>query len=359
MPFEKQSADVSAEVAQLKQRLSRFETEAGRLKGLAYQPRENDVAITTTPKAGTTWMQQICHQLRCGAVSDPNPMRFDEISQVVPWIELAADLEQDLEADQPPLEYADRFPRFFKTHCWYDHCPRFKRTIVVLRNPFDVVQSFYHFFDGWFFDPGAIDLETFAQEFWLARGVPDASKMQNASYFVHLVSWYRHRDDPGVLIVFFEDMKEDLRREVRRVAQFLSSDIQNFDQEAIIDHAVEYSSYAFMKENECKFDEKLSKLARNEPCGLPKNAGMTATKIRSGQASASDHSNGIMSENLEALINAKWEEVVLPATGCKHYSELRAQLRSVAGIANGSRREEEIGTKIHETARNMLLHGCH
>jgi hypothetical protein len=324
---------VSDAVALLKRRLAEFETKAGRLKGLAYRPRDNDVAISTTPKAGTTWMQQICHQLRCGAVADPNPMGFDEISRVVPWLELAADQGQDLEEDQPPLGYntVNRLPRLFKTHCWYDHCPRFKRTIVVLRNPCDVVMSFYHFFEGWFFAPGEIDLETFAREFWLARGVPDESKMQNASYFVHLVSWYNHRADPGVLIIFFEDMKEDLRREVRRVARFLSTDAQNFDETAIIDHAVQHSSFSYMKEHESQFDEKLSKLARNEACGLAKNAGMGATKIRSGKVGSTTTFNGTirnrtMSKELEASIQAKWEEVVWPVTGCKTYAELRSQL---------------------------------
>lgn len=326
MPFELGAAavQVSDEVALLKQRLSGFETEQGRLKGLAYRPRANDVAISTTPKAGTTWMQQICHQLRCAAVADPNPMEFDEISQVVPWIELAQDQGQDLEVDQPPLGYGNRLPRLFKTHCWYNHCPKFPKTIVVLRNPVDVVKSFYRFFEGWFFEAGAIDMDAFADEFWLARGIPDETKMQNASYFVHLVSWYAHRDDPNVLLVCFEDMKEDLKREVTRVAKFLSTDQQNFDQDAIIEHAVNHSTYSFMKENESKFDEKLSKLARNEACGLAKDAGMTSTKIRSGQINGQDE---VMSKHLELKIQSKWEEIVLPVTGCKTYSDLRMYLR--------------------------------
>ena len=57
-------------------------------------------------------MQQICHQLRTGG-----DMEFEEISQVVPWIELEHDQGQDLEAEQVAP------PRCFKTHCWYDHCP--------------------------------------------------------------------------------------------------------------------------------------------------------------------------------------------------------------------------------------------
>jgi hypothetical protein len=62
MPFEEQNLNTQddANVALMKQRLSGFETEQGRLLGLSYVPlRQDEVVITTTPKAGTTWTQQV------------------------------------------------------------------------------------------------------------------------------------------------------------------------------------------------------------------------------------------------------------------------------------------------------------
>jgi len=59
MPFEESSNEHSEVISLMKTRLSGFETEEGRSKGLAYVPKSPDeIAITTTPKAGTTWMQQ-------------------------------------------------------------------------------------------------------------------------------------------------------------------------------------------------------------------------------------------------------------------------------------------------------------
>ena len=69
MPFEyrksdDQPNDQATAITKMKERLSKFETEEGRLKGFRFAPRKTDVFIVASPKAGTTWMQQITHQLR-------------------------------------------------------------------------------------------------------------------------------------------------------------------------------------------------------------------------------------------------------------------------------------------------------
>jgi len=316
MPFE-QSTSSSDIVELMKQRLSGFETEQGRLKGLEYRPKSKDeVIISTSPKAGTTWMQQICHQLRARG-----DMNFYEISQVVPWLELAHDLHQDLSA--PQYGHDEDMPRIFKTHAWQGHCPVGCKVIVVIRDPMDVVLSFYKFFENWFFEEGTISVDDFCREFWLARGVPN-SRMNNASYFVHLASWYKCRHDPNVLIVCFEDLKDDLKVQVERVAKFMSNEKHNFFQDDIVRTAVEFSSFVFMTENKSKFDEKLTKLGRNEACGLPRDAGMQQTKLNEGRVGAGIQK---LSKELQQAIQQKWADVVGQETGCATYEELRVALR--------------------------------
>jgi hypothetical protein len=128
----------TATIRAMKERLSRFDTSEGRRRGLvAFRPRPTDVLIVTTPKAGTTWMQQIVHQLRTGGDDD-----FDEISRVVPWLELSHDIGMDIDAEQ-----RGGF-RAFKTHACVEHAPQGARTIVVVRDYVDVCASFYRFFSG-------------------------------------------------------------------------------------------------------------------------------------------------------------------------------------------------------------------
>ena len=237
MAIELYNSTDSEVIKTLKQRVLRLMTLEGRLKGLNFAPRPTDLFIVTTPKAGTTWLQQMVHQLRTGG-----DMEFTEITEVIPYLEEAHDMNLDVHAEQKA------FPRCYKTHCWYDHCPKGGRYIVCLREPCAVAYSHFKFFIGWFLSPGEVSLEEFVQSYWLVRGAPQ-SKMDEASYFHHLASWWPHRNDPNVLLLFFEDMKEDLESAVRAVAEFMG-----IPDEGRIKVALEMSTFSFMKQHEDQFN---------------------------------------------------------------------------------------------------------
>mgnify|MGYP006106644021 CR=1 FL=1 len=57
--------------------------------------RPTEVVITPFAKCGTTWIQQIVHTLRTRGDTD-----FDNISRVGSWIETAASLVLNLDAEQ-------------------------------------------------------------------------------------------------------------------------------------------------------------------------------------------------------------------------------------------------------------------
>lgn len=101
------------------------------------------------PSAGRRGSNKWCTV--CGRVAD---LDFDDISRVVPWIETAADLGLDLDGSQRGE------PRAFKSHLPYNQVPAGARYIVSLRGPRDALVSAYRFFEGWFFEPGSIDIET-------------------------------------------------------------------------------------------------------------------------------------------------------------------------------------------------------
>lgn len=304
---------VSPAIAALRQRLSGWETDEGRLKGLRdFKPRARDVLIVTTPKAGTTWAQQIVHQLRTrceGSISED----FEEISEVIPFLETAYDLGMDV--NNSKQDEFELFPRAFKTHAWYPHCPKGARYIYVIREPLDVVVSFFKFFEGWFFQPGELSLEEFAESFWLRRGAPGLDDwMTNASVWDHLLSWWPLRHEPNVLFLFYEDLLADLRGQVLRVAKFLEISPDG----ALIDKVTERSSFGYMKQRERQFDEHLGKLARNEAMGLPRDAGLHNSKVRAGGGGKE-----ALPPRLKEEILSRWRRQVGEATGHETYASMR------------------------------------
>src|SRR6476620_10468462 len=136
-------------LGELGERMAAFVSPEGYAAGLAFVPRPTDVVIAPFAKCGTTWLQQMVHSLRTGGDLD-----FDDVSRVVPWIETAQDLGLDLDAEQRGE------PRAFKSHLSYDQVPADARYIVSIRDPRDALVSAYRFFEGWFFEPGSIDIET-------------------------------------------------------------------------------------------------------------------------------------------------------------------------------------------------------
>jgi hypothetical protein len=285
-------------VPELWQVMSRFSSAEGMARGRAFAPRPSDVFIATYPKCGTTLMQQIVHGLRTHGDMD-----FEDISGVVPWLELALDCGMD------PTHEQRADPRAFKTHLDWEGLPKGGKAIYLLREPEATLVSFYHFFSGWFFEPGALDLETFALEFVLAReGAGD--------YWTHLVSWWPHRKEPDVLYLFYEDVVRDLVGTVRLVAEFIG--VETGDDR--LEVATRQAGLDFMRRYPDRWEDRLLRQKRNHVMGLPATAG--STKVRPEGAV---HSVEEMSESVRIAWRARWREVVEPVTGCASYEELRRQ----------------------------------
>ena len=273
-------------------------TSAGYAEGLAFVPHPSDVIIASYAKCGTTWLQQMAHSLRTGGDLD-----FDDISVVVPWIETASDLGLDLDAAQRGE------PRVFKSHLAFDEVPSGARYIISVRDPRDALVSAYRFFEGWFFEPGSIDIETLGRERFV----------DGRSYYTHLASWLPHRHDPNVLLLAYEHMKEDHEDAVRRVAEFIGvgTDAQRL---AI---ACQESSLASMKLHQDKYDDKLMRERSELVCGLP--SGSASSKVRAGEVGAYRVE---LSETLVHELDATWHETITADFGITSYDALLELLKA-------------------------------
>ncbi|MFN8493062.1 MAG: sulfotransferase domain-containing protein [Caldilineaceae bacterium] len=249
-------------IAEMQESLKALETEESRQRGHLFQPKASDIIISPYEKSGTTWVQQIAHGLRTRGDMD-----FDDISRVAPWIENAHDLGQDLNAPQRG------HPRLFKSHLsWYD-VPKGGCYIVPVRDPKDVVVSYYRFLEGWFFEPGSISITTWANE-ELKR---DRAK---EGYWHHLISWWEQRHRENVLLLCYENMKTDLPGTIRRIAQFMGIGLDA----SLFDIVLRQSSFQFMLAHKDKFDDRLMRERSEAVLGLPIDS--DAAKVRKGEVGA-------------------------------------------------------------------------
>ncbi|HEC13967.1 MAG TPA: sulfotransferase domain-containing protein [Acidiferrobacteraceae bacterium] len=205
-----------------------------------FKPRPSDVLITTAPKAGTTWMQQILHQLRCGG--DPD---FESIDVVVPWLECPRGGKSWQGILSGYEAIAD--PRVFKTHCTYPQTPGADtaRLILSSRDPRDCCVSFYHHL---------LDMTDEARERASIKR-PDSFDaylepwLEFGAWYRNVQSWWPHRKDDNLLWLRYEDMKADLEGSIDQILQFLGWDLQARARE----QALEYCSFGWMRANVRRF----------------------------------------------------------------------------------------------------------
>ena len=264
-------------------------------QGLKLQLRPSDVVITPYGKSGTTWTQQIVHTLRTGGDMD-----FDDISRVVPWIEVSALLGIDLDAEQRA------HPRAFKSHLSWDLVPKGGRYINVVRDPCDAAVSMFHFQEGWFLEPGSIEIDAFVEH-----------SLSHRRYFQHLISWWPRRNDPDVLFLSYEKMLEDPGAVIQRIAGFIDVDLD----ETLLTKTLSHSSFDFMLAHKDRFDDALLRAYTETQGGLP--PGSDSAKVRAGATGSGRE----LSDETRARVQAVWAAEVTERYGFKDYQSMMAELR--------------------------------
>ena len=283
-------------IQEMHERFQNFATPEGWQRGLDYKPESTDVFIVTPPKCGTTWMQQIVHGLRTRG-----SMNFDEITRVVPWLEMAHDTGIDIYAPQVA------HPRAFKSHSTIDELPKGGKYIIVVRDPKDALVSDYHFMEGMFFEKGSISLETFAREDYIP----------GRNIHKHILAFWDRRNDVNVLPLCYENMKADLPRTIERVADFIGIAL---DEE--LKHIVlKQSDIKFMQEHKDQFEDHIIRKARSEAMRLPLDRQLH--KVRNGQVGESKER---VSDEIKNELDEVWQKEIRPRTGLNSYEELRKEL---------------------------------
>ncbi|XP_013772565.1 amine sulfotransferase-like [Limulus polyphemus] len=171
---------------------------------IQYKPRDDDIFIVTFPKCGTTWAQHIVHNI----LNKGETFRsYEEIKVRSPFLEMSG----------PKIAEVMPRPGSIKTHLPFNLCPYSPsaKYIYIARNPRDCCVSYYHhtkMLPEYHFENGNFDdfFEIFID-----------GETDWGDYFDHLISWYEHRNDPNVCLLTYEEMKNDTRAAILKIARFL------------------------------------------------------------------------------------------------------------------------------------------
>ncbi|GBN47351.1 Estrogen sulfotransferase, partial [Araneus ventricosus] len=174
---------------------------------LAYKPRPDDLFIVTYPKCGTTWI----HSIVTCIFREGRPFSSAiEFFMDVPLLQLTG-AEAAEKAKRPA---AIKFHLPFHLTPWSPEA----KCIFVARNPKDCCVSFFHHTVnalGYRFADGKFDdyFELFIN-----------GEVDYGDYFDTTLSLWKHRNDPNVLFITYEELKEDTIKNVLKIAGFIGSE---------------------------------------------------------------------------------------------------------------------------------------
>ncbi|XP_044137490.1 sulfotransferase 2B1-like [Bufo gargarizans] len=197
-----------------------------------FEVLDDDIYNVTYPKSGSNWMIQILNLIKHkGDLEKSNSI---PIFMRSPWFESIGNRE--------PIEKMES-PRILSSHLQHHIFAKsfFKskaKIIYTMRNPKDIIVSFFHFTKILKIFQPAEDFQNFIEDF--IQG-----KVLFGSYFDHVKGWMQMKDDSRFFIITYEELMQDLRGSVVRICKFWGQELDD----AQIDLVVKHSSFKSMKEN--------------------------------------------------------------------------------------------------------------
>ncbi|XP_051011646.1 sulfotransferase 6B1-like [Acomys russatus] len=193
----------------------------------SFEAREDDIFLVSYPKSGTHWVAEIIENIPNAGIALTSPIELGNISK---------------------FEELKMIPkrRVIPTHLNYSMLPvtakqKQCKIIYIVRNPKDTAVSLFHYYRD---NPNLPSMESWASflELFLRGDVV------YGSWFDHVLSWEEHKNDKNVLFLFYEEMKKDFVKSLKKITAFLGINVNDSE----ISKITQNTSFSEMKSNAAK-----------------------------------------------------------------------------------------------------------
>lgn len=271
-------------------------------RAMKVSPR--DVFVCSYPKSGTTWTQNIVVRLlweisgMSGRNKKHRPLPDDwHLSQSAPFYEVdqywrpkKGERESfgRLPAETPIKDDSNNEYRVFNTHLLPHQLPENAMCVYVIRDPLDAMVSFYHHLSNQSVEDGGFtgSFDEFFEEF--LDGTIVYGKWQD-----HIEAWMGRdfKRKRKVLLLHYEDMKDNLAKETKRLAKFLldgngNSTIENYNErclDELVSRVVPHCTFEAMKKERRRYTPLTVSWRIDPKTGKPYDAFVRKGAVGDGQ----------------------------------------------------------------------------
>eukprot|EP00612_Vaucheria_litorea_P008333 CAMPEP_0171471274 /NCGR_PEP_ID=MMETSP0946-20130122/609_1 /TAXON_ID=109269 /ORGANISM="Vaucheria litorea, Strain CCMP2940" /LENGTH=349 /DNA_ID=CAMNT_0012000737 /DNA_START=153 /DNA_END=1198 /DNA_ORIENTATION=- len=229
-----------------------------------FQFRDDDIVVASYAKSGTTWTQNILFQLVMGGKSDI------DLANSSPWLDSRHFPKEKVFRTLEEQKHR----RVIKTHLPADSIVynRKVKYVFVARDGRDVAWSSYNHLK----NISDAQLQKLNFDPNLGQLIPKIGKITQAEFFRNWLdndcepywsmwdmvsTWWEYRNLPNVLVLHYNNLKNDLEGNIKKIASFLNIELGDES----LGRVLKYSSFEHMQQNAQFYAPKVCKNWENGP----------------------------------------------------------------------------------------------